>query len=389
MRNMLLLILLTLLIFTGSCGMSPITNNNTPEESGSEGSYSTGVYPSAASLSGASYTQTQADAKCSEAWQYFKTELLSDSGAVVRPEDNMVVSEGQSYGMMLAVQNDDQATFDKIWLWTKTYMQSGNSLGLFAWKCEPDGDVVDSETAPDADEMIALALFFASRRWGDKSEPYDYSTQAKAICTRILDQAVTSDHFLVFSTENKTWFDPSYQMPAFYRLFAEYTGESRWSNVASSAYTLINNCLKSSYGNTENGLVPDYCNKDGSLRSSGKYFYYDAMRTPFFFGLDSVWFGNSEGCAYVDKIIGSFFGPQYSSFGDKYDLDGSKLSSNHVVSWIGSFCGAAMGGTSNSDKVNFFNHLMSQDWPTGTYRYYDICWMNFGLLLSSGNFRIY
>jgi len=379
------------LIFVGSCAMSnrpSAAKVEEPPSASNSGSYYSGTYPSAAALSTSKYSQTAADRRVNEAWAYFKTELLQSSGAVLRTDDNRVVSEGQSYGMMLAVQNNDKDAFDKIWSWTKTNLQPGNSQGLFAWKCTLAGEVIESSTAPDADCMIALALFFASHRFGDGAAPYDYSVQAKELCDRILRYEVSADDYLAFCTENLTWFSPSYQMPAFYRLFAIYTGETRWNKVAERSYDLVYACLKEEYGNADNGLVPDHCNKNGDLRSAGRDFYYDAMRTPFFLGLDQVWFGEARAQTYVDKAIG-FFGPSYSSFGDKYSLDGRKLSDYHVTSWVGSLAGAAMGGNSENDKVNFFNHLMGRDLPSGQYRYYDLCWLNFGLLLCSGNFKIY
>lgn len=353
------------------------------------GSYYNETYPSAATLTGSRYTQTQANASCSQAWEYFKSELVNEFGAVVRSDDGNVVSEGQSYGLMLAVQNNDQETFDKIWNWTRTYMQDGQAEGLFAWKCSADGTKLEPSTAPDAEEMIAMALFFASRRWGNKLEPYDYSIQAKDILAKILTHEVTADNYLAFSPYEMTWFNPSYQMPAFYRLFAIYTGEERWNTIADNSYNLILSCLKSSYGNTENGLVPDYCDKDGNVFDHHQYFHYDAMRVPWFIALDQVWFADEARAEpYLNKIM-SFFGSKYTDFGDKYELDGSEISGNHVTSWMGSLAGGTMGATNEAHQVDFFNQLMESGWPTGQYRYYDICWLNFGLLLSTGNFRIY
>ena len=357
------------------------------------GAYNSGAYPSAAALAGSSFTQEQADARCSAAWEYFKTELLAADGAVVRPEpEGRVVSEGQSYGMMLALQNNDQAAFDLIWNWTKTHMQSGQPFGLFAWLCEADGTQVDSHTAPDADEMIAMALLFASRRWSDRAAPYNYSVQAEEILENILEYEVTADNFLVHAPSrlpgDPDWYNPSYLMPAFYRLFAIYTGNSRWNSVAESSYTLINNCLKSEYGNLENGLVPDYCHKDGSLMEDHQTFFYDAMRTPWFISLDQVWFDEPAATTYLNKVVG-FFAPIYNDFGDGYTLDGREFSSSHVGSWLGSMAGGAMGTSSSTYQVNLFNHLMATEFPADEFRYYNICWLNFGLLLSSGNFRIY
>ena len=340
------------------------------------------VYLSGAQLPGALYTQKQADERAAEAWQYFKDELLSKDGAVVRTEDDLVVSEGQSYGMMLALQNDDREAFDRIWNWTR---KGKNRQDLFAWKLKKNGEVLESVSAPDADVMIGMALIFAARKY---QEPR-YLKEAQVILKSILQYEVDQDDYLLFCSYDKTWFNPSYQMPAFFRLFAKYTGEKRWLKVAERSYDLIFSCLKEEYGNLDNGLVPDWCNRDGSSRVGGGDFYYDAMRTPYFIALDYLWHGQERAQSYLDKVIGNFFASKFSSFGDKYALSGRELSRYHVTSWVGALAGAAMGGTSNRDKVNFFNHLMERPFPRGRYRYYDICWLNFGLLLSSGNFKLY
>lgn len=359
------------------------------EEFVSEGSYYTNSYPSAANLSGSKYSQQYVDNKCNNLWNYFKSELLTDNGAVVRTEDNVVVSEGQSYGMMLAIQNNDQDTFDKIWFWTKTYMQQKQKYGLFSWKCSLQGEVLDSDSATDADEMIAMALFFASNRWGDGTSPYDYSSQAEEILDKLLNYAVTNDNYFAFSPEDRSTFSPSYMMPAFYRLFAIYSGNSRWNEIADKSYSLIFNCLKNAYGNTDNGLVPDFCDKHGIPKEQGKNFYYDAIRTPWHIALDEIWFMR-DSCSqeYLDKIIG-FFGPKVENFGDQYSLDGDQLSYYHVTSWIACLAGGSMGAGYDEYKLDFFHHLIERPLPTGQYRYYDICWMNFGMLLVSGNFRVY
>ena len=52
-----------------------------------------------------------------------------------------VRSEGMSYGMMIAVQLDKKAEFDRLWKWAKTYMyqSDGPYRGYFAWHCSTDG----------------------------------------------------------------------------------------------------------------------------------------------------------------------------------------------------------------------------------------------------------
>ncbi|MFH1581630.1 MAG: glycosyl hydrolase family 8, partial [Pseudomonadota bacterium] len=389
---------------------SMITDKSTPDQTIGDGgivgtgSYYSGIYPSAASLAGAIYSQSFAEAKCDQGWVEFKK--LIQNGAVVDPDGGKVTSEGQSYCMFLAVQNNDQTTFDSCWNWTYTYMRSKsiiyNHPNLIAWTCLPPTCSTgrDENPAPDGDIMAAFALDQASKRWGNKTTaPYNYSVQATNMKGDILTYELTVDNYVVFSPVNTTWFNPSYNMPAFFRWFAKnsttQTEKTRWLQAAANSYTLANNTLTTTNGNTLNGLIPEICNKNGSEITSGNppfsyVFGFNAMRWPFFAGLDQYWFGDDPKAKnYINKVIGYFFSPKYSTHVDGYKLDGTPNGTWHNESWAGSLTGAAMGGTSNTDKVNFYNDLMSTSYPTGTYRYYKIAWMNFGCLTSSGLNKIY
>ena len=83
--------------------------------------------------------------------------------------NNDARTEGMSYGMMLCVQLDMKEEFDRIWKWAKTYMymEEGENEGYFAWSCQTDGTKNSYGPAPDGEEYFAMALFFASHRWGD------------------------------------------------------------------------------------------------------------------------------------------------------------------------------------------------------------------------------
>ena len=88
-------------------------------------------------------------------------------------------TEGMSYGMMMAVQMDRKDLFDRLWQFSMRYMymDAGKNAGYFAWSVKPDGTKNANEPAPDGEEYYAMALFFASARWGDGAAPFDYSTQ--------------------------------------------------------------------------------------------------------------------------------------------------------------------------------------------------------------------
>ena len=88
-------------------------------------------------------------------------------------------TEGMSYGMMMCVQLDMKEEFDRIWKWSKTYMwmNEGENEGYFAWSCHVDGSRNSDGPAPDGEEFYAMALFFASHRWGDGEGIFNYSAE--------------------------------------------------------------------------------------------------------------------------------------------------------------------------------------------------------------------
>ena len=92
-------------------------------------------------------------------------------------------TEGMSYGMMMCVQLDMKEEFDRLWKWAKTYMymDRGRNEGYFAWSCQVTGEKNAYGPAPDGEEFFAMALFFASHRWGDGEGIFNYSEQAKEI----------------------------------------------------------------------------------------------------------------------------------------------------------------------------------------------------------------
>ena len=67
------------------------------------------------------------------AGQKFLDEYVEPDGRVVRrDEGGDVVSEGQAYGMLIAVAVGDETRFRSIWKWTKTNLRRAD--GLLAWR---------------------------------------------------------------------------------------------------------------------------------------------------------------------------------------------------------------------------------------------------------------
>ena len=91
-----------------------------------------------------------------------RTRRPNSSGAEV----NSTVSEGIAYGMLLAVNAGDQATFDKLWLYSQRWLDAN---GLMHWYINAAGtQVLGTGAASDSDEDIAFALIMADARWGGR-----------------------------------------------------------------------------------------------------------------------------------------------------------------------------------------------------------------------------
>ena len=113
----------------------------------------------------------------------FYHEAGEDMGFMEDTGNHDARTEGMSYGMMVCVQLDKKEEFDRLWKWTRTYMymDEGSGKNYFAWSCALDGTRNADGPAPDGEEYFAMALFFASRRWGDGEGIFNYSREAKAI----------------------------------------------------------------------------------------------------------------------------------------------------------------------------------------------------------------
>lgn len=86
---------------------------------------------------------------------------VGDSLAYISDLKNHDVrTEGMSYGMMIAVQFDRQDIFDRLWRWSKKYMQhqDGPLKGYFAWSCQTDGKRNAQGPASDGELYYVTSL---------------------------------------------------------------------------------------------------------------------------------------------------------------------------------------------------------------------------------------
>lgn len=105
-----------------------------------------------------------------QAWESYKARFFKPEGRIVDTGNGGVShTEGQGFAMLMAVANDDKATFDKLWQWTNRELKNKEN-GLFYWRYNPaeSNPVADKNNAADGDVLIAWALLKADARWHEK-----------------------------------------------------------------------------------------------------------------------------------------------------------------------------------------------------------------------------
>ncbi len=323
-------------------------------------------------------------------------------------------TEGMSYGMMMCVQLDRKELFDRIWKWSMTnmYMTEGHHAGYFAWSCAPDGTKNADGPAPDGEEYFAMALFFASHRWGDREGIYNYSHWAKTILRDCIHRNGDGDkkgstmwdldNHLIKFVPDVNFTDPSYHLPHFYELFSLWADERDrdfWAQAAKASREYLHKAC-----HPVTGLCSDYAEYSGEPIKSvpwskhGRFdrYYSDSYRTVMNMALDHEWFGyDSWQCENAAKVQ-SF----YKSAGDKWDCvpsrDGvfSEEKVMHPTAVIASNAAASLAsldyGSSHAETaLEFVKKLWDTPPREGKRRYYDNCLYMFALLMLSGNYRIW
>ncbi|MBN1887612.1 MAG: xylanase [Thermoflexales bacterium] len=315
-----------------------------------------------------------------------------------------VRSEGMSYGLMIAVQLDKKEEFDRIWKWTKTYMyqDDGPYQGYFAWHCKPSGEQIHPNPASDGEEWFAMALFFASGRWGNGTGSLDYEAEAQAIldtmlhkeeqdsnlATNMFDAETKQVVFVPTIGRNSGFTDPSYHLPAYYELWARWADKDNefWTQAAQASREFWKKAA-----HPQTGLMPDYAKFSGEAYGSDEHkdFRFDAFRTASNVAVDYAWFAADPWqVEQTNRMLEFFYSQGIDSYVNQYSLDGKPLSSDRSPGLIAMNAVAALAATTDK-ATEFVEALWDTRIPSGKWRYYDGLLYTIGLLHLSGNFRIY
>lgn len=387
-----------------------------------KGAWETGKYRNLFAEAG--YSQKEIDEKLKNAFAgvfegqnkvYFE---VGDSMAYISDLKNHDVrTEGMSYGLMIAVQFDRKDIFDRLWRWSKKYMQhQGGPLdGYFAWSCDINGKRNSEGPASDGELYYITSLIFASNRWGNDTG-INYHAEAK----RILDAAMTktgedgvtnlinSDHKLITFVPDRggaLFTDPSYNVPAFYEVWAKWGGDGReafWKECAAASRKYLHAAC-----NPVTGLTADYSDFDGTPKGlffhPGAQFRFDSWRVPMNVALDYSWSAADKEWQkeYANRIQNFLYSKGINSFVDQYNVDGTAVEKvisagnytklRHSLGLVATSAAASL-ATSHKKSIEFIDALWNakhEPYDDGYFdAYYDGLLYLFSIMHLSGNYRI-
>jgi oligosaccharide reducing-end xylanase len=280
--------------------------------------------------------------------------------------------------------------------------------GYFRWRGYVDRNnpnnwqvTFNEGPAPDGDEYFAAALYLADRRWRSDGA-VNYQQEAETISHAMLANTAAgrntpiinagSNLVVFFPNIDNQFTDPSYNLPAFYELYAldgPQGDAQRWNTVADASRNLIVNSA-----HPVTGLHPDYSTFQGApVRGSDgnahDTFRYDAWRVIMNMAVDYAWFDSREPrwTEQANKYH-AFFGTQLNEARDNtvnqtYNLDGSGAAGGNSTALTSTLGAGAIASTA-PNRLDFVNAAWRVYQQSGQYRYYQESVYILGLLATGG-----
>jgi len=267
------------------------------------------------------------------------------------------VSEGMGYGMLMAVGSGDRTAFDAFWAFYKGHVDVNGLMNWSVNNCTTQAPgSSDNFAATDGDEDAAMALVQADAKWGG------YTTDAKKLIGLIKQYETSSTTTPTYlrpgdaannGGKGEGIVNPSYFAPGYWHVWATYTGDTFWNQLATDAYGMLAKYQALTISNSTGALVPDWGNSAGQ-NPYGSSYYYDACRTPWRVAVDYVWFCTASAqtflqnvSAYVDARGGVASVPfdKNSAFFGPFALSGMAVSQTKATEYLNGWLSAQMDDT--------------------------------------------
>ncbi len=372
----------------------------------------------------AGYSQADIDNKVAKAYYdvfegptkvYFE---LEDSLAYVSDVKNKDArTEGMTYGMMVAVQFDKQEMFDKLWRFSKKYLQhqSGPREAYFSWSFNPVTMKQNSPgSASDGELYYVTDLLFAANKWGNNTG-INYYAEARKILDAMWKKDGTGGIHNIINTEHKqisftperdnyNWTDPSYHVPAFFEIWALYAKDGHeqfYKDCADTARAFLHRACDEVTG--LNADYTEFTGKPHNTRWIPSAFRYDSWRVPMNIAMDYAWFGSDKNWQqeYAKKLQKFLRSKGINKFEDQFNPDGSTPAEilqaggfkklRHSIGFVATAATTTMiyNEKNNFDFVNELWNAKLEPYEDGYFDpYYDGLMYLFSLMQLSGKYQI-
>ena len=346
-------------------------------------------------------------------------------------------TDGMGLGMLIAAELGKQDEFDRLWSYARANMQvqSGPNKGYFLSSCATSINPGVTCFAPFGPQQMVMALLLANDLWGDPTSaagvtpaaadggtaaPSEYATAATELLTVMrhkVDQnggvvsgvtdfldPVTALVFAQPDASGANLTGPSIEMPGYYELWAQATGDPFWSRAARAArayWGLV--------ANPTTGLVPAGSHFDGAPSAGSDTFSSEAYRSLVNFVIDDIWAPGDPGAAdstaaapaapaaapdrswdaaEANLLLGFFIGADINQYGREFTLDGATVDAARDPALVAANGIAGLIATIGKGS-DFIQAVWDMDIATGNARYFTGTMQMMGLLILGGQFRVY
>src|SRR5215469_4880318 len=223
-------------------------------------------------------------------WKNYAAAFMDNQVRVIDHDaGDRTTSEGQAYAMFFALVANDRSRFAGLLRWTETNLASGDlatHLPAWLWGRGPDNkwEVLDSNSASDADVWIAYTLLQAGKVWNEPHYTSLGSTLARRIAAEEVVQIPGLGAMLLPGAKGFQKAD-SYRLNASYVPLQLFTWLGRelpdgpWQQIASQIPALVS-------GSSPQGFASDWAEyKPGKGFTPSSLGSYDAIRVYLWAGL--------------------------------------------------------------------------------------------------------
>jgi endoglucanase len=222
-------------------------------------------------------------------WKAYRQAFISNDGRVVDYFQNSIShSEGQGYGLLLALMSGDRDAFERMFKWTTDNLQvRRDALFAWSWGQRPNGswNVIDYNNASDGDILIAFALLKAAERW---SHPPFREAALRILrdirihlAVSLQDYQLITPAYFGFNGQAGSVFNSGYLVLPAFAEFARADEETFWERILADSRKLLAQAAFSSFKLPADWIVLEN-GRVAVAASRSPFFGFEAIRVPLY-----------------------------------------------------------------------------------------------------------